>query len=117
MVIDVDYTIDNITRFRPIGCTLRDRKLDYAEPRLASARITKNPLSLEIVNVLILTQPPNEDPRTAPSEMTPPKHPRHPPSTTPTKVNSFSPSNITKMHLHNIPDIRPCDTAYPSDTR
>ena len=49
--------------------------------------------------------------------MTPSKHPRLAPSTTPTKVDSVSPSDISKMHLHNMPDICPCDTTYPSDTR
>ena len=37
MVIDMDSTIEKIVSFRPIGCTLRDRKLDYAEPRPSSA--------------------------------------------------------------------------------
>ena len=37
MVIDVDSATDNIFIFRPISCTPRYRKLDYAEPRPASA--------------------------------------------------------------------------------
>ena len=57
MVIDVDSTTDNIVSSRPIGRTLRDRKLDYSEPRSSNARLTKNPLSLESVDVLIPTQP------------------------------------------------------------
>ena len=43
MVIDVDSTTDNIFSFRPIGRALQDCKLNYAEPRPASARLTKNP--------------------------------------------------------------------------
>ena len=37
MVIDMDSTIDNIIRFRPISRTLRDRKLDYSEPPPSSS--------------------------------------------------------------------------------
>ena len=37
MVIDMDSATDNIFIFRPISCTLRYRKLDYAEPCPASA--------------------------------------------------------------------------------
>ena len=61
MVIGMHSTIGNIVSFQPIGCTLRDHKLDYAEPCPNSARLTKNPLSLEIVNVLITTQPPKKN--------------------------------------------------------
>ena len=57
MIINVDYTTENIFSFRPIGRTLRDRKLDYSEPRSSNARLTKNPLSLESVDILIPTQP------------------------------------------------------------
>ena len=53
MVIDVESTTDNIFSFRPIGRALRDRKLDYGNPHLSSARLTKNPLSLESVDSLI----------------------------------------------------------------
>ena len=58
MVIDVDSTTDKIFSFRPIGRTLRECKLDYAEPCLASVRLTKNPLCLESVDILIPTHPP-----------------------------------------------------------
>ena len=37
MVIDVEYVTENIVSFRLISCTLRDRKIDYVEPRPASA--------------------------------------------------------------------------------
>ena len=49
--------------------------------------------------------------------MNPSKHPRPAPLTTPTKVDSIHPSDITNMHLHDMPDIRPCNTTSPSDTR
>ena len=48
--------------------------------------------------------------------MPPSKHPMPSPSTSPTKVDSVSPSNISKMHLHDMMGIRPCNTASPSDT-
>ena len=115
MVIDMDSTTDNIFSFRPTCLTLRDRKLDYVEPRPYSARLTKNPFSLESIDILIPNQPPTKDPSPSPSCMTPSKHPRHSPLKTPTKVDSVSPYYIAKMHLHNIPYI--CNTAYPSDTR
>ena len=57
MVIDVDPTTDKIVSFFPIGRTLRDRKLDYVEPCPTSARLTKNPLSLDSIDILIPTQP------------------------------------------------------------
>ena len=57
MIINVDSTTDNIFSFRPIGRTLRDRKLDYSEPRSSNARLTKKPLYLESVDDLIPTQP------------------------------------------------------------
>ena len=62
MVIDVESTTDNIFSFRPIGRALRDRKLNYAKPHLSSARLTKNPLSLEIVDYLMPAQPPTKAP-------------------------------------------------------
>ena len=67
MVIDMDSTTDNIVSFRPIDRTLRDRKLDYVEPYLASACLTKNPLSLDSVNTLILTKFLKKDQSPAPS--------------------------------------------------
>ena len=117
MVIDVDSTTDNIVSFCPICRTLTDRKLDYSEPRPSSAHLTKNPLSLESVDALILTQPPTKYPIPAPLKIYPSKHPSPSPSTAPTKVNPVSPSDIAKMYLHDIPDIRPFGTASPLDTR
>ena len=117
MVTGMDSTTDNIVSSRPIGRTLRDRKLDYAEPRPASARLTKNPFSLESADIRTLNQPPTKYPRPKPLVMPPSKQKMPDPSTAPTKVDSVSPSDIYKMHLHNMPDIRPCDTTSPLDTR
>ena len=116
MVIDVDSTTDNIFSFQPIGRTLRDRKIDYAEPRPDSARLTKNYLSLDSIDILILTQPTTKYPIPDPLATPPPKYPRPAPSPMPPKVDSVSPPDITKMHLAYMPDIFPCNTASSSDT-
>ena len=76
MVIDVDSTTDNIFSFRLIGRALKYRKLDYAEPRPASARRTKNPFSLANVNTLISNDPQTKSPIPAPSASPPNKHPK-----------------------------------------
>ena len=47
MVIDVDSATYNMISFRPISRALRYRKLDYAEPHPASARLAnKTPCPL-----------------------------------------------------------------------
>ena len=115
MVINRDSTTDNIVSFRPIDRTLRDRKLDYVEPRPDSSRLTK--MSLKIISALIPTQTPTKDPNPDPSATPPSKHPMPAPLTAPTKVDTVSLSKIAKMHLHDMPDIRPCNTRSPSDTR
>ena len=113
----MNSTTDNIVIFLPIGRALRDRKIDCAKPCPAIARITKNPLYLESINALTSSKPPTtKTPSPASSDSPPPKHPNPSPSTVPPKVDSFSPSNIAKMHLHTILDVRTCDTATPSDT-
>ena len=117
MVIVVEPTTDNIVRFRPIGCTLRDRKLDYAEPRPPRAQITKNTLYLGSFDILIPTQPATKYPSTVPLATPPSNHPRPTPLTMPHKLCPVSSSEIAKMHLQDITYIRPCDTVYPSDTR
>ena len=76
MVIDVDSTTDKIVSFLPISRTLRDRKLNYTEPRLASSCLTNNPLFLESGNALIPTQLPKKYPIPNPLVMLPSKHPR-----------------------------------------
>ena len=117
MVINVDSTTDNIVSFRPIGRALRDRKLNYAEPRPASTCLTKNPFSLESIDALTSAKTPTtKAPIPAPSASPPPKHPKPAPSTAPPKVDSVYPSYIAKMHLHTMPDFRPCNTASPSYT-
>ena len=58
MVINVEYTTNNIVSFRPIVRALRYRKIDYAEYRPSSARLTNKPLSLYSVDALIPSQPP-----------------------------------------------------------
>ena len=73
MVTSMDSTTDNIVSSKPIGRTLRDRKLDYAEPRPASARLTKNPFSLEGADILTPNQPPTKYPRPKPLVMPPSK--------------------------------------------
>ena len=107
MVINVESTIDNIVSFRPIGCTLRDFKLNYAETCPASTGLTNNSLSLDRVDILIPTQLPTKHP----------KHPSPDPLATPPKVDCVYPSDITKMHLKDMIDIRPCGIASISDTR
>ena len=76
MVINVESTTDNIVSFFPISRTLRDRKLNYTEPRLASSCLTNNPLFLESGNALIPTQLPKKYPIPNPLVMLPSKHPR-----------------------------------------
>ena len=113
MVFDMGYTTDSIVSFRPIGRTLRDIKIDYTEPRLTSARHTQNPLSLNSFNILIPAQPPTKYTSLSTLVMPQLKQTMPTPSETPQKVDS----GIAKMHLTNMPDIRPCNTASPPDTK
>ena len=103
-VINVEYSTDNIVNFRPIDCTLSNRKLDYVKPSPDSARLAKHPLSLMIVNTLVSTQPPYKHPTPAPLAISP-------------KVDFVYPSDIDKLYLIDMPDICPCKTASPSDTQ
>ena len=85
----------------------KDRKLDYAEPCPSSACLAKNPLSLNSINILIMNQPPTKDTSPSPLETPLSKQPRPAPLATPPKVDFISPSDIAKVHLANMPDIRP----------
>ena len=110
MFIDVDSTKDNISSLRPISCTLTDRTLDHAEPRLASTQITKKLFSLEIIGILVPTRPPTKYPSPALLLTLPYNHPKPAPSTMPPKLYSVSPSDIANMHLQDMLDICPCIT-------
>ena len=117
MIIDVESTTDNIFSFRTIGCTLMDRIIDYAEPCLSVTRLTKNPLSLYSVDIPIPTQHPTKYPSPSPLSMPPSKHPRPALLATPPKLYSIYPSGIANMHLTDMPDIQPYNTASQSETR
>ena len=117
MVIYLESTTDNIVSFRLISRTLRDRKLNYAEPRLYSAHLTKNPLSVDSVDILISTQLPTKDTIPSPLVMPPSKQPRPSPSSMPPKVDSVYSSEISKIHLIDMPYIHPCNTASLSYTK
>ena len=117
MVMDVDSTTDNIISFQPIDDTLSNRKLDYAEPRTSSSQLTKNNLFLDRVYILVPTQTPTKNPILAPSATPPSKHSIPARSETPLKVDSASLSDIPKMHFTDMPYIRPCNTASPSESQ
>ena len=99
MVIDMDLTTDNIVSFHPIRHTLQNCKLNYAEPLLIPSQLHK------------------KSPSPAPLASYPPNYPKPSPLTAPTKVDSVSPYDISNMHLHNMPDVYPCNTASSLDTR
>ena len=74
-------------------------------------------MSLKSLDILIPTEPPTKYPSPALSLMPPSNHPGPAPLTMPPKVDSVSPSDIARMHLQDIPDIHPCNTASLSDIR
>ena len=85
--------------------------------RLDSAQLTNNSFSLDIIDILMPTQPPTKDPSSASSVMPPYKHQKPTSKTMPPKLDYFSPSDIAKIHLPDMPDILPCNTTSPSNTR